>query len=243
MDSIQRTARWAGLLYLLVVVTGPFVLIYVPGKLYVAGDPSATAANILAHESLFRTHIVVGIVAELLFVGVVLTLYRLLRDAGPGLAGLMVILILVDVPLAFLGSANEAATLALLRDPGYLASFGAAQRDALATLLMLFDQKGIAVSEVFWGLWLLPLGILVRRSGFLPRFLGVWLFANGLAYLAISGTGLLAPQHLGIVTKVATPVLFGEMALMLWLLIVGARARLGRGGSGNRPRPVGESVP
>ena len=81
------------------------------------------------------------------------------------------------------------------------------------------------VSEMFWGLWLLPLGSLVYRSGFLPRFLGVWLFINGLAYVALSLTGILLPQQSKVLFTMATPVLFGEAALMLWLLIVGARVQ------------------
>jgi hypothetical protein len=99
-----------------------------------------------------------------------------------------------------------------------------AQRDALAMLLLELDRHGVVVSELFWGLWLLPLGALIWRSGFLPRWLGVWIVANGLAYVAISATGLLLPEQLERVSGLATPILFGEMALMLWLLVVGVRA-------------------
>ncbi len=225
MHPIKKNARLAGFLYLLVVLTGPFVLIYVPGKLFVPGDATATASNILAHESLFRAHIVVGLVAELIFIAVVLALDRLLRGVNLQLATLMVILILLDAPLAFLSVANEVATLTFLRGADFLAAFDKPQRDALATLLINFDRQGVLVSEMFWGLWLLPLGLLVYRSGFIPRFLGVWLFINGLAYVTISLMGLLWGQHVKVVSSIATPVLFGEAAFMLWLLIVGARAQ------------------
>ena len=223
MHPTKKTARVAGLLYLPVVLTGPFVLLYVPGKLFVAGDATATVSNILAHQSLFRAYIGVGLVSELLFISVVLALYRLLKGVSLQLATVMVILILIDAPLAFLSAANEVATLTFVRGAGFLAVFDKPQRDALATLLINFDRQGVLVSEMLWGLWLLPLGLLVYRSGFLPRFLGVWLFINGLAYVAISSTGLMLPQHLKTVSTLATPVLFGEVALMLWLLIVGAR--------------------
>jgi hypothetical protein len=213
------------LLYLLVVLIGPFLLIYVPGKLFVPGDATATASNIGAHQSLFRAYIVLGIVGELLFISVVLALYRLLKGVNRELATLMVILILIDAPLAFLSVANEVATLTFVRGADFLAVFDKPQRDALATLLINFDRQGVFVSEIFWGLWLLPLGLLVYRSGFLPRLLGVWLFINGLAYLIMSATGLLLPQHYKLVYAIATPVLFGEVALMLWLLIVGARVQ------------------
>ncbi len=223
MHPVKKTARVAGLLYLLVVLTGPFVLIYVPGKLFVPGDATATASNILAHEWLFRAHIVVGLVSELFFILVVLALYRLLKSVSEPLAGVMVILVLIDAPLAFLGVANEVATLTFVRGAGFLGVFDKPQRDALAMLLLNFDNQGVLVSEMFWGLWLLPLGVLVYRSGFLPRFLGGWLVINGLAYVTISITGLLSPQHLKLISTIATPILFGEVAFMLWLLIMGVR--------------------
>ncbi len=225
MHPLKKTARIAGLLYLLVVLTGPFVLIYVPRKLFVLGDATATASNILAHQSLFQAHIVVGLVSEMLFIAVVLALYRLLKGVNRELATLMVVLILIDAPLAFLSVANEVATLTFLRGGDFLAAFDQPQRDALATLMINIDSHGVPISEIFWGLWLLPLGLLVYRSGFIPRFLGVWLFINGLAYLVLSAMGLLVPEHARIASTIATPVLFGEVALMLWLLIVGARGQ------------------
>ena len=225
MDSTKKTARIAGLLYLVVALTGPFVLMYVPGKLFVTGDASATAANILAHQSLFRAHIIVGLVSELAFIAVVLALYHLLKGVSVPLAASMAMLVLVDAPLAFLGVANEVATLAFVRGGEFLSVFDKPQRDALAMLFLNVDRQGSLVSEMFWGLWLLPLGLLVYRSGFLPRFLGVWLFINGLAYMVISSTGILLPQHLTLVSEIALPVLFGEVAFTLWLLIVGARER------------------
>ena len=221
----RKTARLAGALYLLVVLMGPFTLLYVPGKLYVPGDASASVRNILAHSGLFQANIVVGLVSELTFIAVVLTLYQLLKGVHAQAAAAMALLILLDAPLAFMGIANEAATLRILRGADSLRIFDAPQRDALAMLLIDFDRNGVLVSQVFWGLWLLPLGWLVYRSRFLPRLLGVWLFVNGLAYVALSAIGVLAPQHLGRATTFATPVLFGEVALMLWLLVVGVRPR------------------
>ncbi|MFO1392294.1 MAG: DUF4386 domain-containing protein [Steroidobacteraceae bacterium] len=219
----HKLARLTGLVYLLVVLAGPFTLLYVPGKLYVRGDASATAANILAFQPLFQAKIIVSIVSEFAFVATVLMLYQLLKDVSRPLATAMVVIILLDAPLAFLGVANEAATLAFLRGGEFLAVFDKPQRDALATLLMSVDRASVPISEVFWGLWLLPLGVLVYRSRFLPRFLGAWLFVNGLAYLALSVTGLVWPQHAKALMSALTPVLLGEMALMLWLLIKGAK--------------------
>ncbi|MFN8574713.1 MAG: DUF4386 domain-containing protein [Gemmatimonadaceae bacterium] len=223
--ELKQTARVAGLLYLTVVILGPFVLIYVPRQLFVMGDATATATNILAHELMFRTYIVAGIFSELLFVGTVLMLFQLLKGVSRPLAIAMALLVLIDAPLSFLGSANQVATLALLNGTGFLTAFDDAQRATLATLLLIVHQKGILVSEVFWGLWLLPLAVLVYRSRFIPRLLGVWLFGNGIAYVGISLTGMLAPTKLSAVSSAATPLLFAEMALMLWLVIVGVRVR------------------
>ncbi len=225
MAEIRKAARLAGLLYLPVVLVGPFVLLYVPGKIFVAGDATATAGNILAHQALFRANIVAGMISQLFFIAAALALYQLLRDVGRRLAGLMVILILIVAPLAISGAANEIATLKLLNDPGFFSGFDAPQRNALVTLLLEFDRNGTLASELYWGLWLLPLGILVYRSRFLPRFLGVWLVANGMAYVIISITGILWPQHHDVLFKLATPLMFGEAVLMLWLIVVGARVR------------------
>lgn len=225
MHPLKKTARVAGLLYLVVVLTGPFVLLYVPGKLFVPENATTTANNILAHQSLFQSYIVVGLVSELFFIGAVLALYRLLKGVGPQLATLMVITILIDAPLAFSSVASQVATLAFVRGADFLSVFNQPQQNAIAMLFINLDKYGVLVSEIFWGLWLLPLGLLVYRSVFLPRILGVWLFINGLAYIVISATGLLAPQYLKLVSTIATPVLFGEMALMLWLLTVGVRIK------------------
>jgi len=225
VNQLRKDSRVAGLLYLFVVLLGPFTLIYVPSKLFVPGDGGATARNILAHESLFRVFTVVEIVAELFFVLTVLALYRLLRAVGQELASVMAIPVLVDAPLAFLGVVNHLATLTLVRGADLLGAFSEAQRHALTTLLVTVDKQSTLVSEIFWGLWLIPLGLLVFRSGFLPRLLGGWLVINGFAYVTMSFTGLLLPEYAKTVFTVATPVLFGEAVFMLWLLIVGARVR------------------
>lgn len=225
MTQLQKDARIAGLFYLLMAITGPFVLLYVPGKLFVAGDAAATASNIAANQSLFRAYIVVGLISELFYIATALALYRLLREVGHQLAVLMVILVLIEAPLGFLGAANQIATLSFVQGSGLLAVFDQPQRDTLATLFITIDRLGIPVSELFWGLWLLPLALLVHRSGFIPRFLGVWLFVNGIAYIVTSFVAILLPEYLDIISPITLPILFGELVFALWLLIVGARGQ------------------
>lgn len=223
MSSTKKTARAADLLYLLVVLTAPIGLMYVPGKLIATGNAGATARNIIASQSLFRVGILSGLVSAVVSIFLVLTLYRLLEGVNRRHAALMAILTLVQVPIAFLNELNDIAALVLVHGADFLSVFAGPQRDALAMLFLNLHGQGIIASEMFWGLWLLPFGALVVRSGFLPRVLGVWLIINGFAYMTMSVTGLLLPQYAHTVSNIAFPALLGEMAMMLWLLIIGAR--------------------
>ena len=125
-------------------------------------------------------------------------------------------------PIYFLNALNDAAALMLVRGADFLSVFEKSQRDALAMLFLRLHHHGVLANEIFWGLWLFPLGVLVFRSRFLPRFLGVWLIINGFAYLILSFTGLLLPQYEDMVSNIAFPAQLGELAFMLWLVIKGA---------------------
>ncbi|HJW08237.1 MAG TPA: DUF4386 domain-containing protein, partial [Holophagaceae bacterium] len=138
---------------------------------------------------------------------------------------LMVILVVVQVPIAFLDEASHLTVLHVLRGGDYLGAFDAAHREAIAMLLLNVSDHITTVSEVFWGLWLFPLGWLVFRSGMLPRFLGLWLILNGVSYLGLSAVGILWPQHLHLASSISFPIQMGEMALMLWLVVMGAKPR------------------
>jgi hypothetical protein len=83
--------------------------------------------------------------------------------------------------------------------------------------------RGFVVAEIFWGLWLFPLALLIYRSRFLPRFLGVWLALAGIAWVIVSLTGILLPQYQDYVYSYSQPAILGEIAFMLWLTIKGAR--------------------
>ncbi len=221
----QRTARVAGILYLVVVLSSPFVLMYAPGKLFVAGDPVATVTTLQANVPLFRAYILVGLVSEVFFVATVLALYRLFRDVDRDLAALMVVAIMLIAPLALLGTGYQIATLRLLSDSQPLAAFDPMARDALILFLPMLDRMATPVHVHFWGLWLLPLAILAWRSRWLPRWLSVWLGLNGLAYVALS---VLAVYSLPLYQQglsMATPLLFGEAVLSMWLVVVGVRER------------------
>lgn len=216
--------RVAGFLYLLLVVLAPFRLSYIPGALFVEGNATATAGNIAAHELLFRLGIVSDLLCGTILIFLLLALYRLLVGVNRQLAVLMVIVGgVMPATIDFLNVVNDGAALMCVRGADFLSVFDKPQRDALAMLFLRLHHQVIVGAEILWGLWLFPLAILVYRSRFLPRFLGVWLIVNGIAYLIISLTGLLLPQYEQKAFNLAfLPALLGEVAFMLWLLIKGA---------------------
>src|SRR6185295_577416 len=223
MHPTDKAARVAGWLYLLLVIPGPFSLMYVPRKLIVPGNAAATAGKILAHEMLFRLGIVADLVGAVVFILLAMALYRLFSGVNKAHASLMVALVLVSAAIGFVNVLSNIGALTLFRGADFLAAFDKPQRDALAMLFLRLHGQGNLINEIFWGLWLLPFGVLVMRSGFLPRILGAWLIVNGFAYLAMSFTGLLFPPYGDRVYGLVFPILFGELAIMLWLLIRGAK--------------------
>jgi Domain of unknown function (DUF4386) len=223
MTSLSRNARIAGLLYL-TLLTAPLRLVYIPNKLFVTGNAAATANNIATHETLFRLGILSDLFTATMGIFLALALYRLFKGVDEGLARLIVILgALMVTPIYFLNTINDAAALLLARGAEFLSVFDKPQRDALVMVFLRMHGQGILANEVFWGLWLFPFGLLVYRSRFLPRILGVWLVLNCFAYLATSVTGILWPQYEQRVSNWVFPVMFGEVAVMLWLIIMGAK--------------------
>jgi len=225
MRVTDNPGRAAGLLYLLLVVLGAFSILYVPSKLIVPGDATATANNILASEGLYRLSIVSGLISAVVFLFLARALYRLLHPVSKPLASLMVTLVMISVAIGFALTMNDVAVLTVLRGTDFLAVFSQAQREGLAMLFLHLGTQGMLVSQLFWGLWLFPFGVLVMRSGFLPRILGILLVVNGVAYVVASLTGLLLPAYADLVGRIALVPELGEIWMMLWLLIKGARVR------------------
>jgi uncharacterized protein DUF4386 len=234
MHPTDKAARIAGAWYVSLVLTAPFSLIYVPNTVIVRGNATATANNVLAHETLFRLGIVADLIASVTFMFVVLALYRLLRDVNTTRAAQMVALAMVSVAVGFMNVLNNIAALILFRGADFLTVFEKPQRDALGMLFIRLHAQGIVINEIFWGLWLLPFGLLVMRSGFLPRILGVLLIVNCFAYVALSLTALLVPDYLGLVSRCAFPAQLGELWIMLWLLIKGAKVEPAAGAPRDR---------
>jgi hypothetical protein len=184
----------------------------------VPGDTAATAKNIIASESLFRLAFVSGLVAQTVQILLVLVLYKLLKPVNKNLALLMVIFSLVGIPIAMLNLLNQFAALHLLSGVDYLTLFESGQLQAQAMFFLDLYKHGIIIAQIFWGLWLLPLGYLVFKSGFLPRILGILLIIGGLGYLIDFFIFILFPNFEVTVSQFA---FIGELLFPLWLLIKG----------------------
>jgi len=217
-SGVQKTARTAGIFYLVLAICGGFAEFFVRQALIVRGDAAATASNILANESVFRLGVVGELLGQVVFVMLVLALYRILKHVDKRQAVLMVSFVLVAVTITAFNMLNQYAGLHLLTDASFLQAFDAGQRQALALTFLDMHQAGYMIAQVFFGLWLLPLGNLICKSGFLPRVVGGLLVLAGVGYLVDVATFFLLPNF-GVTLSEFTFV--GELALMLWLVVRG----------------------
>jgi hypothetical protein len=229
--SLKSTARFAGLLYLVWIVTGLYSIYYVPSQIHTNGDAAAAAQSILSNEFLFRATILTDLLSSALWIFLVLVLYRLLKPVDLLQARLLVALVIVQIPIVFTMGAFNITALMIVKGE-ILRTFEIVQRQDLALLFLRVNDYGVLGLEFFWGLWLVPLSVLVYRSRFLPRFLGVWLMIDAFALVVLCFTSLLFPQSKDVVYKIAFPAMLGEVAFMLWLLIKGAKPQAANGWPG-----------
>ncbi len=223
MASDKTLARIAGLLYLLMTVT---VLIreFARGSVVVAGDAAATADHIRAGANLFRLGIVADLVSATVFLLTAMALYVLLRRVNGLAAAAMVIFVAVSVSIQALNLASEMAALTIATDAGYPAALGSSTSDALTLLFVQVQHDGYLISQMFFALWLLPLGYLVVVSGLFPRALGYLLALACLGYLADLAAYFLVPGFEAYVLPFsAVAGVVGEIGFMAWLLLRGVR--------------------
>ena len=222
MNSTRKTARLAGLLYFVASLVALPGLSFVPGKLFARGEVATTADNLRAHAGFLRLGIGSELVSSVIFVWLVLVLYRLFRPVSEKHARAMALLILLSIPISMVGVLNEVAASLLVAGDN-LGAFGKAQLDTLAYLFMRLHGRGYAVAEIFWGLWLYPFGILVIRSGFIPRFLGYLLLVAPFGYLAGSINSLLLAAPSPLLDRIQSILSAAELPIIFWLLIWGAK--------------------
>jgi len=222
-NSTKKQARFAGLMYLLASLPAPFALIYVPSSLIVSGDATTTANHIRASENLFRLGIATELFGFIMFIFVVLALYRLFKGVNEKQALAMAILLLISLPISLVNALNDIAALILLSGADFLSVFETRQLDALAYVFVRLHGQGFVVAQIFWGLWLFPFGILVIQSGFIPRVLGYSLFIAGSGNVASSFTSLLPLPYAPVVDRIASVLTAAELPIIFWLLIWGAK--------------------
>jgi Domain of unknown function (DUF4386) len=223
MIENKKLARIAGVLYLFLAITGVYGLMYVGSQTYVRGDAAATAQKMLANEFLFRTGIAGNLISQTLFVFLVMAFYRLLKQVNAYQAKLMVALVLVSIPITFICESFNITALMILKGD-ICTSLQVEQKQEWAMAFLKMNSNGILVAEIFWGLWLIPLGQLFYKSGFMPRIIGILLILGGIAYLIEVGTNLVFPEYRFFVNQFTSIILpISEFSTIFWLLIKGVK--------------------
>jgi hypothetical protein len=223
-EATKQLAHVAGAIYVSLGVATAFGYYHAP---LVQGDLNVIARMITGPDLRFRIGVVSDVLAAVLAVPLALLLYQLLKAVHETQATLMALLLLLSVPISFVVALNYVAAQALLAGASEVSALTGAQRDALGMLFLRLHTDGVLAVEIFFGLWLLPFGLLVIRSRFLPRVLGILLIIAGVAYVAHSVTSLLLAGHRMILYERVTMLAraAGEFPIMLWLLIKGAEVR------------------
>jgi hypothetical protein len=222
MDSTRSLARRAGLLYVLANSLAPFIYLHVPGKLLVGGDALAIADRVRAAEGLLRAAILAELYGATLLLFASLAFYRLFKEVHQQTAILTAAMMLVSVPISYVNALSNIAPLILLKNPALAAVLDPGQVAAHVTFFLRLHNYGVIINQIFWGLWLFPVGALVLRSAFLPRWLAYPLFAAGTGYV-LNSIGALLPASMRGITPYGLILGVGEMPFMFYLLIWGAR--------------------
>ncbi|MCJ8209091.1 DUF4386 domain-containing protein [Mucilaginibacter sp. RS28] len=225
MDTSKRTARLAGILYLIVVFCGTFYLQYIPSKIKLKGAPSAILPRLVNGELLFKVSIVFEIICWLAFAMLPIILYKLFKPVNGTVARLMVVFAVVQVPIAFINLLNKFAVLYLISGSTYLKALPTDHLTAQILFFLNLYRQGNFINQIFWGLWLFPFGYLVYKSGFMPKILGLLLMAGCIGYLIdFFGSFLFPTYDKTIISNYITlPASLGEIGICLWLIIIGIK--------------------
>jgi hypothetical protein len=225
MTSPKRLARIAGVFYLLVGIFGGFAEGFVDPKMYGAGNAAATAGNVLANAGLVRIGVVSHLLDGTFFVILAMTLYILLSHVNQSVARAMVVLVAVATGIICLNAVFEFEGLRVATDTSYAAALGIAGSNALVLLLLDTQHYGTLAAQVFFGLWLVPIGYLAYKSaGLFPKWLGVLLVVGGVCYLVDLFAAFLVPDFgQKVHTLIVIPSGISEISMVLYLLVVGVK--------------------
>jgi hypothetical protein len=217
-DNPRLLARMAGVFYLVITALAMFAYLHVRGQVMVPGDVAQTAANILAHEQLFRMGAAASVIVAMCNLPLGFLLYELCKVVNRRVALLALLFIVAGAILEARNPGNYFNTLYSLNLPELASAFDANQRQALARLPMRLFGAEFGVALSFFGVFCILIGYLLFKSGFFPRVLGVLMVLAGVSYLLETFTGFLALPDIPYLLRVT---LVAEVALMLWLLVFG----------------------
>jgi hypothetical protein len=223
--SNAAKGRLAGLSYLALIATGIFGLAYVPGQLVSMSDPAGTFAKIQASDFLYRAGLAAEIACYVIYPVLLVFLHRLFAPYGRSLAMLMVLFAAISIPISFGAIAHKDAVIDVINGVGAFDAMDAGAREAALIDNLRAYKSNIAMAEIFWGLWLLPYGLLVLKTGLIPRFFGVFLVLGCFGYLANYFGPLFFESYKGsmFAEVVSIPDAIGEIGSAFWLAIFGAR--------------------
>lgn len=226
MEPKNTTAKVAGLIYVIITITGVFSILYVPLQLIEWSDASATVQNIIDSEALYRMGIIISLLTNVLFLILPFVLYRLLGSVNRTMAGLMVLFAVISVPVTLVALGSKFDVLSMLQSSESVSELETEQLQS-AVMASLYTSKNLTfVATIFWGLWLFPFGWLVYNSGFLPKFFGVFLMVGCFGYLIEFVALTLWPDGYstsGISNFIHIPSAIGEIGIAFWLLIRGIK--------------------
>jgi hypothetical protein len=224
MDSKKKSARIAGLLYLLLAITGAFGIMYIPSSIQVTGDATATANNIVTSEFTFRLSMISNLISSVLYVFLALALGRLFKEVDAKHVKLMLSLVIIAVPIGIVNVINLIAAQSLAGGSDFLGTFEQEQRNDLALFFLNLYNSGLSLAGIFWGLWLYPFGMLVIKSKFIPKIIGILLIIGCFAYVLDSFLTLLLPEYRKMLADyLMIPLAIGEFSIVFWLLIKGVK--------------------
>jgi hypothetical protein len=224
MTSPKRLARIAGVLYLLNGIASGFAFAYVIAKVYVAGNAATTAANVVANAGLVRFGAVADLFQATEWVFLAMTLYLLLKHVHQSAAKAMVVLVAVGAAIVCLNDVFQLESVRVATDGSYVSALGAAGSSALVLLLLEIHHYGFLIAQIFFGLWLVPLGYLAYRSSMFPKALGVALIIGGAGYLVGTLAVFLVPDYGEKINVFVTiPSAIAEISMLLYLLVVGVK--------------------
>jgi Domain of unknown function (DUF4386) len=225
--SLKKQSRIATALYFLNGLPAPFALLYVPSVLIVRGNAIATANNVRDSETLLRLGMAGELFSSTVVIFAVLAFYSLFKAVSGKQARAMLILMLISVPISYLNVLNDLAAITFARGPEFLSAvFDKQQLDAFVLFFLRLHNQGLALAQIFWGLWLFPFGMLIWRSGFIPRFVGIAAMIAGCGYVISSSVFLFLPASAQGIGQLAQILGVGELAFF-WLLIWGAKPQSG----------------